>query len=135
MKTVIIIFALFVLSTSLVKAESFLSRDFCNFDISTAMLHKGQIRSPLISNEKTALWTRLTQATSFECIAKVDLWKKAEKRKKPKKETCPFLPKSFWADSEGRTLYRMTERQIAKANNLILEDVNTKDCLGPLLDY
>jgi hypothetical protein len=56
-------------------------------------------------------------------------------RARPFKDNCKVLPKKFYADSKGRTLYRFSNAQMRRLESKMLDDEKLEECLSPLLEF
>ena len=135
LKVAVLILTLIPISAS---ADVYLSRDLCNLDYGSLMSHNGQIRTTLLEHEKQALLGKVKASTDSACLETKrirDYDDHKDIRTRPFKDSCEVLPKKFYADKKGRTLYRFTNSQMKRLESKMLDDQKLEECLSPLLEF
>jgi hypothetical protein len=135
LKSIVLIVTLIPISAS---ADVYLSRDICNLDYGSFMSHNGQMRSTLSEQEKQELLGKVKASTDNACLKTKrisDYDDHKDTRARPFKDNCKVLPKKFYSDRKGRTLYRFTNSQMKRLESKMLDDEKLEECLSPLLEF
>lgn len=119
-------------------ADAYLSRGICSLEFESIHKHSGSMTEKIAIYERKALLEKIQTKTGSDCLArKLADWNESKAkgdRAIPYVDKCPFLPRSYYADKHGRTLFVMNEKKFEAIELKLYDDESLARCYEPLLN-
>jgi len=132
---------LFVLAGGSAQAEQYLSRDICRIEFESLKKHERHVARVLTSDEKLNILKKVSGATKKPCLTdKINSWdrytanQKSSARQPPYLDKCTGLPKHYYADAAGKTIYKLSQHQMERIETKMFDDEAVERCLSPLIN-
>ena len=122
-------------------AEVYLSRDLCRVDYASLYQHAGQQKVIMSRAERYDALKVIFSVSGEPCLEPLlyrfssDYKKSTERRTKPYLDNCSGLPKKFYADKDGKVIYKLTDKQMSLLENRMLDDNVLAACISPFLKW